>query len=204
MNRRINLYRDEFKPQFVWISATNTVLFGILALLLMGGVYFAVWQSEQSRIQELAQIKNDIASKERQLEELTKQLTLRQKNPVLLAKLDTQKMRLSTAKEVADKLANLSKRQEKPFSVALSAFSEVNDSKVWLTSFKINDKSIQIQGNINDPSALPAWLKSIGKTSFFNSRDFRAATVFRTDGQLGFMIESEASQNAEMRGQTNE
>jgi len=204
MNRRINLYRDEFKPQFVWISATNTVLFGILALLLMGGVYFAVWQSEQSRIQELAQIKNDIASKERQLEELTKQLTLRQKNPVLLAKLDTQKMRLSTARDVADKLANLSKRQEKPFSVALSAFSEVNDSKVWLTSFKINDKRIQIQGNINDPSALPAWLKSIGKTSFFNSRDFRAATVFRTDGQLGFMIESEASQNAEMRGQTNE
>lgn len=204
MNRRINLYRDEFKPQFVWICATNTVLFGILALLLMGGVYFAVWQSEQSRIQELAQIKNDIASKERQLEELTKQLTLRQKNPVLLAKLDTQKMRLSTARDVADKLANLSKRQEKPFSVALSAFSEVNDSKVWLTSFKINDKRIQIQGNINDPSALPAWLKSIGKTSFFNSRDFRAATVFRTDGQLGFMIESEASQNAEMRGQTNE
>lgn len=204
MTRRINLYRDEFKPQFVWVSATNTLFFGVLALLLMGGIYFGVWQSQQSGMQELAQVKNDIALNERQLEELSKQLTLRQKNPVLLAKLDTQKIRLSTAKDVANKLANLSKLQEKPFSVALNSFAEVNNSKVWLTSFKINEKNIQIQGNINDPGALPSWLKAIGKTHFFNSRDFRAATVFRTDGQLGFMIESEASKNAETRGATNE
>ena len=205
MNSRINLYRDEFKPQFVWISATNAMVFGVLALLLMGSVYFAVWQSQQSHVQELAQIQNDIAAKERQLGELTKQLTLRQKNPVLLAKLDTQKIRLSTAKDLADKLSNLSKLQEKPLSVALTSFAEVNNSNVWLTSFKINEKNIEIQGNINEPGALPSWLKSIGKTSFFNSHDFRAATVFRTDGQLGFMIESNASQSdEETQGEINE
>ncbi len=204
MKSRINLYRDEFKPQFVWISATNSLVFGVLTLLIMGGVYFAAWQSQQSRTQELVQIQNDIASRERQLDELTKQLTLRQKNPVLLAKLDNQKIRLSTAKNLADKLANLSKLQAKPFSSALTSFAEVNDSKVWLTSFKINDQEIEIQGNINEPGALPSWLKSIGKTSFFNSRDFRAATVFRTDGQLGFKIESKASQSEDERGETNE
>lgn len=204
MNSRINLYRDEFKPQFVWVSATNSLVFSVLVLMLMGGLYFAAWQSQQSSAQELVQIQNDIASKGRQLDELSKQLTLRQKNPVLLAKLDSQKIRLSTAKNLADKLANLSKLQAKPFSSALTSFAEVNDSKVWLTSFKINDKEIEIQGNINEPGALPSWLKSIGKTSFFNSRDFRAATVFRTDGQLGFKIESKASQSEDERGETNE
>jgi Tfp pilus assembly protein PilN len=204
MNNRINLYRDEFKPQFVWVSAANAMVFGALALLLMGGVYFAVWQNQQSGIQELAQIQNDIASKERQLAELTKQLTLREKNPVLLAKLDKHKFRLSTAKDLADKLSNLSKLQEKPFSTALTSFAEVNNSNVWLTSFKVSEKNIQIQGYMNEPGALPSWLKSIGKTSFFNSRDFRAATVFRTDGQLGFKIESKASPRKEARGEANE
>jgi Tfp pilus assembly protein PilN len=204
MNSRINLYRDEFKPQFVWVSATNAVVFSVLILLLMGGTYFGVWESQQSSAQELAQIQNDIATRDRQLAELTKQLTLRQKNPVLLAKLDTQKFRLSTAKDLADKLSNLSKLQEKPFSTALTSFAEVNNSSVWLSSFKINDKSIEIQGNINEPGALPSWLKSIGKTSFFNSRDFRAATVFRTEGQLGFKIESKAAKIEETRGETNE
>jgi len=204
MNNRINLYRDEFKPQFVWVSAANTMVFGVLALLLMGGTYFAFWQNQQSAIQELAQIRNDIASEERQLSELTTQLTLRQKNPVLLAKLNKQKFRLSTAKDLADKLSNLSKQQEKPFSTALTSFAEVNNSNVWLTSFKVNDKNIQIQGSMNAPGALPLWLKSIGKTSFFNSRDFQAATVFRTDGQLGFKIESKASLKEETRGEANE
>lgn len=204
MNSRINLYRDEFKPQFVWVSATNAMFFSVLTLLLMAGIYFGVWQSQQSRTQELAQIQNDIASKDRQLGELSKQLTDRQKNPVLLSKLETQKFRLSTAKDLADKLSNLSKLQEKPLSTALTSFAEANNSTVWLTSFKINQKNIEIQGNINEPGALPSWLKSIGKTSFFNNRDFRAATVFRTEGQLGFKIESKASQIEDTRGKTNE
>jgi Tfp pilus assembly protein PilN len=204
MNSRINLYRDEFKPQFVWVSATNAMIFSVLTLMLMGGTYFGVWESQQSSAQELAQIQNDIASKDRQLSELTKQLTDRQKNPVLLSKLETQKFRLSTAKDLADKLSNLSKLQEKPFSTALTSFAEVNNSSVWLSSFKINEKNIEIQGNINEPGALPSWLKSIGKTSFFNNRDFQAATVFRTEGQLGFKIESKAAKKEETRGETNE
>lgn len=204
MNSRINLYRDEFKPQFVWVSATNAMFFSGLTLLLMGGIYFGVWQSQQSRMQELAQIQNDITSKDLLLGELTKELTDRQKNPVLLSKLETQKFRLSTAKDLADKLSNLSKLQEKPLSTALTSFAEANNSSVWLTSFKINEMDIEIQGNINEPDALPSWLKSIGKTSFFNNRDFRAATVFRTEGQLGFKIESKASQIEDTRGKTNE
>lgn len=204
MNSRINLYRDEFKPQFIWLSATNAMALSVLTLLLMGGTYFAIWQSQQTHAQELAQIQNDITLKDRQLVELTKQLTDRQKNPVLLAKLDTQKFRLSTAKDLADKLSNLSKFQEKPFSTALTSFAEVNSSSVWLKSFKISEANIEIQGNINEPAALPSWLKSIGKTSFFNSRDFRAASVFRTEGQLGFRIESKVAQKVETRGQINE
>lgn len=204
MNSRINLYRDEFKPQFVWVSATNAMVFSIFTLLIMGGIFFGVWQSQQSRTQELAQIQSEIAFKDSQLAEITNQLTRRQKNPVLLAQLDTQKFRLSTAKDLADKLSNLSKLQEKPFSTALTSFAEVSNSSVWLTSFKINEKNIEIQGNISEPGALPSWLKSIGKTSFFNNRDFRAATVFRTEGQLGFKIESKAAKKEETRGETNE
>ena len=204
MNSRINLYRDEFKPQFIWLSATNAMALSVLTLLLMGGTYFGIWQSQQTRAQELTQIQSDIALKDRQLVELTKELTDRQKNPVLLAKLDTQKFRLSTAKDLADKLSNLSKFQEKPFSTALTSLAEVNNSSVWLKSFKISEANIEIQGNINEPAALPSWLKSIGKTSFFNSRDFRAASVFRTEGQLGFRIESKVGEKEETRGQINE
>jgi len=194
MKTRINLYRDEFKPKFIWISATNTIAFGVIALLIMSGVYFGVWQTQESRLQELAQAKSSIDAKQRRLEELTRQLTTREKNPVLLAKLGTQKMRLSTAQHLAQKLESLSKLQEKPFSSAMTSFAEVNNSNVWLTTFKVNDTDIIIEGNISEPGALPNWLKSIGKTDFFKNRDFRAATVFRTDEQLSFKIESKDSQ----------
>ncbi|MFQ3206556.1 MAG: Tfp pilus assembly protein PilN [Glaciecola sp.] len=204
MNTRINLYRDEFKPQFVWVSATNTIVFGVIALLIMSGAYFGFWKDQQSRMQELSQVQSSIKSKQRQLEDLTKTLTLRQKNPVLSAKLVTQKMRLSTAKYLADKLKNLSKLQEKPFSTAFTSFAEVNNSNVWLTTFKVNETEIIIEGNINQPDALPSWLKSIGKTDFFNNRNFGAATVFRTEEQLSFKIESKMSQKQVTRGETNE
>nr|WP_297349503.1 PilN domain-containing protein [uncultured Glaciecola sp.] len=204
MNTRIDLYRDEFKPQFAWVSATNTIVFGVIALLIMSGAYFGFWQDQQSRMQELSQVQSSIKSKQRQLEDLTKTLTLRQKNPVLSAKLVTQKMRLSTAKYLADKLKNLSKLQEKPFSIALTSFAEVNNSNVWLTTFKVNETEIVIEGNINRPDALPSWLKSIGKTDFFNNRNFGAATVFRREEQLSFKIESKMSQKQVTRGETNE
>ncbi len=204
MNTRINLYREEFKPQFFWISATNTMLFGVTALLFMSGTYFGFSQDKQSRMQELSQVQSTIKSAQRQLDDLTKTLTLRQKNPVLLAKFATQKMRLSTAKYLADKLKTLSKLQEKPFSTALTSFAEVNDNNVWLTSFKVNETEIVIEGNIDQPDALPSWLKSIGKTDFFSNRNFGAATVYRAEEQLSFKIESKMPQKQVRPGETNE
>jgi Tfp pilus assembly protein PilN len=200
MNTRINLYRDQFKPQFVWISATNTILFGVITLLVMSGAYFGFWQDKQSRMQELSQVQITIKSRQSQLEDLTKTVALRQKNSVLLAALVTQKMRLSTARVLADKLKSLSRLQEKPFSTALTSFAEVNNSNVWLTTFKVNETEIVIEGNIKQPDALPSWLKSIGKTDFFNNRDFGAATVFRTEEQLSFKIENKMSQKQLVRG----
>jgi Tfp pilus assembly protein PilN len=204
MNTRIDLYRDEFKPQFVWISATNTMIFGVIALLIMGSTYFGFWQGQQTRLQELSKVQSSIEAKNKELKELTEQLTLRQKNPVLLAKLSKQKLRLSTAKHLADKLRSFSKLQDKPLSSALTSFAEVNNNNVWLTTFKVNDTDIVIEGNINQPDALPIWLKAIGKTDFFNNRDFRAATVFRADQQLSFKIESKVSQKQATQGETNE
>lgn len=201
MNTRINLYRDEFKPQFVWISATNTLVFGLIALLIMGATHFSFWQGQQTRLQELSRVESSIEAKNKELKELTEQLTLRQKNPVLLAKLRKQELRLSAAKHLADKLRSLSKLQDKPLSSALTSFAQVNMNDVWLTTFKVNDTDIVIEGNINQPDALPNWLKAIGKTDFFNNRDFRAATVFRADQQLSFKIESKVSQKqAAQRG----
>ena len=204
MNTRINLYRDEFKPKFVWLSATNTMIFGGIALLIMGGTHLSFWQGQQKRLQELSKVESSIEAKNKELQELSEQLTLRQKNPVLLAKLSKQKLRLSSAKHLADKLKSLSKRQDKPLSSALTSFAEVNNKNVWLTAFKVNDTDILIEGNINQPDALPAWLKAIGKTEFFNNRDFRAATVFRAEQQLSFTIESKISQKQATQGETNE
>ncbi|MFT6702654.1 MAG: Skp family chaperone for outer membrane protein, partial [Pseudomonadales bacterium] len=116
MKTRFNLYRDEFKPQFVWVSASNTIVFGVIALISMAAIYFGIWQGQQTQKQELAQVQSSIEAKQRDLEELTKQLALRTKDPVLLARLSQQKMRLSTAKHLAEKLDSLSKLQERPFS----------------------------------------------------------------------------------------
>jgi Tfp pilus assembly protein PilN len=204
MNTRINLYRDEFKPQFVWISAINTIVFGFITLLIMGATYFGFWQGQQTRLQELSKVENSIEAKQKELKELTEQVMLRQKNPVLLATLSKQKLRLSTAKHLADKLRSLSKLHDKPLSSALTSFAEVNNNDVWLTTFKVNDTDIVIEGNINKPDALPSWLKAIGKTEFFHNRDFRAATVFRADQQLSFKIESKVSQKQTAQGETNE
>jgi Tfp pilus assembly protein PilN len=191
MKTRFNLYGDEFKPQFVLISANNTIVFGLIATLIMGVIYLGVWQDQKTQQQTLNQVQSKFASTQEKLDDLTKQLALRTKDPVLLAKLTRQKLKLSAAKNLADKLDSLSELRERPFSSVLDSFVEANNNNVWLTSFKVNDKRIFIEGNISEPAALPAWLKSIGKTEFFNNRDFGAATVFRTDEQLNFTIESQ-------------
>lgn len=190
MNTRINLYRDEFEPKFDLISATNTLVFGVIALIIMGTIFFGIWQDQASRQQQLSQVKSSIAAKQKQLDALTKQLSQRQKDPVLLATLEKQKMRLSSATELADKLKSLSQLRAKPLSTAFTSFAEVNTRNIWLSNFTINDTKIIVQGNISEPGALPQWLQSIGKTSFFNERKFGAATVFRAEQQLGFTIES--------------
>jgi Tfp pilus assembly protein PilN len=204
MKTRINLYRDEFKPQFVWVSATNSIVFGVIALLVMGAIFFGIWQDQNSREQELAEIKSSIEAKKSKLDEVTKQLTQRKKDPALLNQLSTQQVRLSTAKHLADKLESLSKLQENSFSSALTSFAEINNSSVWLTQFKVNDTEIVIEGNINKPGALPTWLKSIGKTKFFENRKFSAATVYRTEEQLSFRIQSKTAKAQTMQGETNE
>lgn len=204
MKTRINLYRDEFKPQFVWVSATNSLVFGVIALLVMGAIYFGIWQDQNSREQELAEIKSSIETKKSKLDQLTKQLTQRKKDPALLNQLSSQQVRLSTAKHLADKLESLSKMQEDSFSSAFTSFAEINNSSVWLTQFKVNDSEIVIQGNINKPGALPIWLKSIGKTNFFENRKFSAATVYRTEEQLSFRIQSKATKAQTLQGEANE
>jgi Tfp pilus assembly protein PilN len=202
MKTRINLYRDEFKPQFIWVSATNTMIFGVIALLIMGAISFGIWQDQQTREKELEQVQASIAAKQSQLKNLTQQLTQRKKDPSLLARLNTQQVRLSTAKHLADKLESLSKLQEERFSSAFTSFAEVNNSNVWLTSFQVNDRDIVVEGNINQPGALPTWLKSIGKTDFFADKKFSAATVYRKEEQLSFRIQSKTT-NIE-QGATNE
>jgi Tfp pilus assembly protein PilN len=204
MKTRINLYRDEFKPQFVWVSATNALIFSLFTLLLMAGIYFAVWQERESRLQELAEINKSIQEKQSKLSQLTTQLAQRKKDPVLLSKLSKQQTRLSTAKHLADKLESLSARQEDKFSSALTSFAEINSSSVWLTSFKVNGSNITIEGNISNPGALPAWLQAIGKTDYFQNRYFRTATVIRTEEQLSFKIESIGTDEQEKQGEANE
>lgn len=200
MKTRIDLYRDEFKPQFIWVSAVNTIFLTIFSLILMGAVYFGIWQDQQTQTHELAQVKSSIDAKQKKLNDLSKKLTSRSLDPALLAKLELSKMELSTAQRLADKLESLGKLQEKPFSSVLNSLAEINNKDIWLTSFKINEKDILINGKISKPGALPVWLKSIGKTDFFKDRDFRAATVSRTAEQLSFTIQSKDAQSAANQG----
>jgi Tfp pilus assembly protein PilN len=198
MKTRINLYRDEFKPQFVWLTVANMLLLSVVVLLVLSGIYYSVWKTMDSRANELSKLRTTIQQRQATLDELTISLTQRKKDPVLLNKLEMRLTLLASLQQLATKLDSLNSMQKTPFSVAFDSFSNADSSDVWLSAFKINESSVRIEGSISYPEALPTWLQAVAKTTYFQHTSFRTANVKREQGQLRFVIENaESNKDAE-------
>ena len=193
MKTRINLYRDEFKPQFVWLTVANMLLLSFIVLLVLSGIYYTVWKTMESRTNELSELRATIQQRQATLDDLTNSLTQREKDPILLNQLAMRKTLLVSNQQLATKLDSLNNLQKTPFSTVFDSFSVADRNDVWLSSFKINDNLVRIEGNISRPEALPAWLQAVGKTEYFQNKSFRSASVTREQGQLSFVIENTQS-----------
>jgi hypothetical protein len=190
MKTRINLYRDEFKPQFVWLTVANMLLLSFIVLLVLSGIYYSVWKAMDNRANELNELRATIQQRQATLDELTVQLTQRKKDPVLLKQLEMRKTVLASNQQLATKLDSLNSLQETPFSTAFESFSNADRNDVWLSAFRINENLVRIEGKISRPEALPAWLQAVGKTTYFKNKSFQTANVTREQGQLNFVIEN--------------
>ncbi|MBF7073687.1 hypothetical protein ISG33_09795 [Glaciecola sp. MH2013] len=180
MKTRINLYRDEFKPQFVWLSVTNTLLLSVVVLFVLLGIYYVSWSAMDARQTSLSELQASIKERQNTLDELTLQLSQRQKNPLLLRELEQRQFVLANVSRLAEKLDLLEETQRYPFSTAFESFSQANRDDLWLSSFYLSSEAQIIEGNITNAEALPAWLQTLGKTSYFANSNFDSASISTT------------------------
>ena len=190
MKSRINLYRKEFKPKFVWLSITNTLFLSGLVLLVLAGIYYSAWLANEKRQNSLSELKASMTERQERLDALTLQLSQRTKNPVLLNQLAQRQSVLESSTRLAEKLKVLEQNQDKPFSSAFQSFSQANNANVWLTHFYLSPTAQRVEGNILRAETLPAWLQRLGRTAYFNNSDFETATITTVDEQLSFVIQN--------------
>lgn len=188
MKTRINLYRDEFKPKFVWLSVTNMLILSVVVLLVLAGIYYSAWALKESRQSSLSELNASMKERQERLDTLTLQLTQRTKNPILLGQLQQRQVVLASSTRLAQKLDVLEQNQNRSYSMAFESLSNANSSDVWLTHFYLSSEGQIIEGKLMKAEALPAWLQRLGKTPYFVNSDFEAAAISTEEEQLSFVL----------------
>lgn len=190
MKSRINLYHNEFRPKFEWITAPHLVVSALLALCIgmgaYGGVYY--WQQQTQLLAQ--QLNTAISQQQRNIDEFTAALQNRKGDPALTAQLNQMQNDRLAQETLLLRVKDMSQLKQKSFSTLFDALSSSNSNSLWLTSFTVNEADLTIRGNLAKPSALTQWITQLSKTEFFKGQEFDDAKLVREDGQLIFELSS--------------
>ncbi|MBT1451696.1 PilN domain-containing protein [Glaciecola sp. XM2] len=190
MKARINLYHNEFRPQFEWITAPHLIVLTALAFMLCGGVYSGLYYWQQQTQLMADNLNSSIRMQQRNIDEFTRALQTRQGDPVLAGRLNDLQRERSSQDKLLVKVKDMAKLKQKSFSTLFDALASSNSNSLWLTEFTVNEADLTIKGSLSKPSALTQWINDLSKTTFFKGQEFDDAKVLREDGQLTFELSS--------------
>lgn len=173
MKRTVNLYHASLKPQkeafsLARVAGVNGAVLAILILVVIG---FSIYEGSQDKT--LDSLRAKIASKQDVVSTLTAQLA---------AKRDTAPLEQRLAdieEELSNKQALVRYLNQGELSFDATRYGQLMDDlatyhndELWLTHITVTNNDISLSGETLTPSAIPNWLKSLQRASFFKGKTF--------------------------------
>ena len=185
MRQRINLYWPEFKPEFRWLNAGTMLVVWLLTLLVVVLVTMRLSATVQKQSAVLNQAQERTIQLDEDLAMAKSQLAERKPSQVLSEELETLNLSVSQKTLLIEELSGQETREQAPFYQALNGFADVADGSLWLTRFVVHSERLSLYGKVNDPGALPAWLKRLGNATYFEEKEFEVIKLSRDINQDG-------------------
>ena len=206
MRQRINLYWPEFKPEFRWLNTSTMLVVWLLTLLIIVLVTMRLSATVQKQSAVLNQAQERTIQLDEDLAMAKSQLAERKPSQVLSEELETLNLSFSQKTLLIEELSGQETREQAPFYQALNGFADIADGSLWLTRFVVHSERLSLYGKVNDPGALPAWLKRLGNATYFEEKEFEVIKLSRDinkdgnpNGVLSFELLSEpADQDGEV------
>ncbi|MBT9519969.1 MAG: PilN domain-containing protein [Dechloromonas sp.] len=172
MSQQINLLLPALRPRFDWlalpvvagVALAGLVLISILAVL-------GLTQAATLKASE-AEIKNQLAAVQQQVQTLGQSLAARQGDTSLDRQIATARLALTQRQEVLAVIAQGDITQGSAYSGLLQGFSRQTVDGVWLVGFGFADKEIEIRGRLLDPALLPTYINRLNDEPAFAGRRF--------------------------------
>lgn len=172
MSQQINLLLPALRPRFDWlalpvvagVALAGLVLISILAVL-------GLTQAANLKATE-AQINNQLAAVQQQVQALGQSLAARQGDTSLDRQIVAARLALTQRQEVLAVIAQGDVTQGSAYSGLLQGFSRQTVDGVWLVGFSFADKEIEIRGRLLDPALLPTYINRLNDEPAFASRRF--------------------------------
>lgn len=198
MRQRINLYWPEFQPKFRWLNVGTMLAVWLLTLLIVVLVTMRLSATVQKQSAVLNQAQERTIQLDEDLAMAKSQLAERKPSEVLSEELETLNLSVSQKTLLIEELSGQEIREQAPFYQALNGFADVADGSLWLTRFVVRSERLSLYGKVNDPGALPAWLKRLGNSTYFEEKEFEVIKLSRDidkggnpNGVLSFELLSE-------------
>jgi len=198
MRQRINLYWPEFKPEFRWLNVGTILVVWLLTLLVVVLVTMRLSATVQKQSAVLNQAQERTIQLDEDLAKAKSQLAERKPSQVLSEELETLNLSVSQKTLLIKELSGQETREQAPFYQALNGFADVADGSLWLTRFVVHSERLSLYGKVDDPGALPAWLKRLGNATYFKEKEFEVIKLSRDinkdgspNGVLSFELLSE-------------
>ncbi|MDP2881519.1 MAG: PilN domain-containing protein [Azonexus sp.] len=174
MSQQINLLLPALRPRFDWlalpvvagVALAGLVLISILAVL-------GLTQAASLKTSE-AEIRNQLAAVQQQVQTLGQSLAARQGDTSLDRQIATARLALTQRQEVLAVIAQGDIAQGSAYSGLLQGFSRQTVDGVWLVGFGFADKEIEIRGRLLDPALLPTYINRLNDEPAFAGRRFAA------------------------------
>lgn len=181
MSAQINLYHERFRIQREWVTLANLLIVaGVLASLM---AVAGVWASQRlaSRTAEAAAATAQTEALRQQVAAATAALSGRKPSAQLLADVANAEVLLKRREEIAQLLESGSVGSTAGFSDHLRALARQAPPGLWLTGFMIasGGNEMEIRGRMNNPEALPNYIRRLGSEKAFQGLSFSALTLNR-------------------------
>lgn len=197
---RINLLRDELVAVQTWLTLTNVVrawagsfLICVLITAYLNVNYSALNDQYSSLKKKNVQLSN-------QLEQFEDILNSRVVDPKKVDRLSRLKFIFQNKQVLHRQLTDQTQVRLRGFADVMTEISEYHNREVSLTSVKISDDSISMQGLARNADSVPLWLSGFQDSIFMAGKRFSEFNLsINEKGDTAFVVSSMIAESRDAR-----